>query len=51
MRDLPVQMRVVPDYYSLSLYQASVEDFAGVPMINLRDPALNDVQRDGQESL
>jgi exopolysaccharide biosynthesis polyprenyl glycosylphosphotransferase len=45
MRDLPVLMRVVPDYYSLSLYQASVEDFAGVPMINLRDPALNDVQR------
>ena len=45
MRDLPVLMRVVPDYYSLSLYQASVEDFAGVPMINLRDPALNSVQR------
>ncbi|MDX1415563.1 MAG: sugar transferase [Candidatus Promineifilaceae bacterium] len=45
MRDLPVLMRVVPDYYSLSLYQASVEDFAGVPMINLRDPALNPVQR------
>jgi exopolysaccharide biosynthesis polyprenyl glycosylphosphotransferase len=45
MRNLPVLMRVVPDYYSLSLYQASVEDFAGVPMINLREPALNDVQR------
>ncbi|MFN2136691.1 MAG: sugar transferase, partial [Candidatus Promineifilaceae bacterium] len=45
LRDLPVRMRVVPDYYSLALYQATVEDFAGVPMINLRDPALNDVQR------
>ena len=45
MNDLPLLMRVVPDYYSLSLYQATVEDFAGVPMINLRDPALNDVQR------
>jgi exopolysaccharide biosynthesis polyprenyl glycosylphosphotransferase len=45
MHDLPLLMRVVPDYYSLSLYQATVEDFAGVPMINLRDPALNDVQR------
>lgn len=45
MHDLPLHMRVVPDYYSLSLYQATVEDFAGVPMINLRDPALNDVQR------
>ncbi len=45
MHDLPLLMRVVPDYYSLSLYQATVEDFAGVPMINLRDPALNAVQR------
>ena len=45
MHDLPLLMRVVPDYYSLSLYQAKVEDFAGVPMINLRDPALNEVQR------
>ncbi len=45
MHDLPLHMRVVPDYFSLSLYQATVEDFAGVPMINLRDPALNDVQR------
>jgi exopolysaccharide biosynthesis polyprenyl glycosylphosphotransferase len=45
MHDLPLFVRVVPDYYSLSLYQANVEDFAGIPMINLRDPALNDVQR------
>jgi exopolysaccharide biosynthesis polyprenyl glycosylphosphotransferase len=45
MHELSLQMRVVPDYFSLSLYQATVEDFAGVPMINLRDPALNDVQR------
>ena len=45
LRDLPLLMRVVPDYYSLSIYQATVEDFAGIPMINLRDPALNEVQR------
>ena len=45
MHDLPLLMRVVPDYYNLSLYQATVEDFAGVPMINLRNPALNAVQR------
>jgi exopolysaccharide biosynthesis polyprenyl glycosylphosphotransferase len=45
MHDLPLFVRVVPDYYSLSLYQATVEEFAGIPMINLRDPALNDVQR------
>ena len=45
MHDLPLLVRVVPDYYSLSLYQATVEDFAGIPMINLRDPVLNNVQR------
>lgn len=45
LHDLPVQVRVVPDYFSLALYRASIDDFGGVPMINLRDPALNDVQR------
>ncbi len=45
LHDLPVHVRVVPDYFSLALYRASVEDFSGVPMINLRDPALNEVQR------
>ena len=45
LHDLPVQVRVVPDYFSLALYRAAAEDFGGVPMINLRDPALNDVQR------
>jgi exopolysaccharide biosynthesis polyprenyl glycosylphosphotransferase len=45
LHDLPVNVRVVPDYFSLTLYRASVDDFGGLPMINLRDPALNDVQR------
>lgn len=45
LHDLPVQVRVIPDYFSLALYRASVDDFGGIPMINLRDPALNDVQR------
>lgn len=45
LHDAPVNVRVVPDYFSLAIYRASVEDFGGLPMINLRDPALNDVQR------
>ena len=45
LHDLPVNVRIVPDYFSLALYRASAEDFGGMPMINLRDPALNDVQR------
>ena len=45
LHDLPVHVRVVPDYFSLALYRASVDDFGGIPMISLREPALNDVQR------
>ncbi len=45
LHDLPVNMRVVPDYFSLALYRATVDDFGGLPMINLRDPALNEYQR------
>jgi exopolysaccharide biosynthesis polyprenyl glycosylphosphotransferase len=45
LKDLPVQVRVVPDYFSLALYRAVVEDFGGLPMISLRDPALNEVER------
>ena len=45
LHDLPVNVRIVPDYFSLALYRATAEDFGGVPMINLREPALNEVQR------
>ena len=48
LHDMPVHVRVVPDYFSLALYRATVDDFGGLPMINLRDPALNDVQRLGK---
>ena len=45
LHEMPVAVRIVPDYFSLSLFRASAEEFAGVPMINLRAPALNEVQR------
>ena len=41
----PVRLRVVPDYFNLALFHATVEDFGGLPLINLRAPALNDYQR------
>jgi exopolysaccharide biosynthesis polyprenyl glycosylphosphotransferase len=43
--DLPVQVWVVPDYFSLTLNQASTSQFAGIPMVNLRAPALSEYQR------
>ena len=42
--DLPVTVWVVPDYFSLVLQRAEVEEFAGIPMLNLRAPALKDHQ-------
>ena len=45
LRDRPVDVRVVPDYFSLALYRARAEEFGGLPLISLRDPAMNDGQR------
>jgi exopolysaccharide biosynthesis polyprenyl glycosylphosphotransferase len=36
---------VMLDYYSLTLHRSQVEDFAGVPMLDLRAPALSEYQR------
>ena len=45
LHDLPIKVWVVPDYFSLTLFQARVEDFAGIPLLDLRAPALNEYQR------
>lgn len=45
LHDLPVRTWVIPDYFSLALHRAQVEDFAGLPMLDLRAPALSDSQR------
>jgi len=45
LHDLPVRVWVVPDYFSLTLHRAQVEDFAGLPMLDLRAPALSEYQR------
>jgi exopolysaccharide biosynthesis polyprenyl glycosylphosphotransferase len=45
LQTLPVQVRVVPSYLSLALYRPTVNDLGGLPLINLRDPALTNSQR------
>mgnify|MGYP005841072741 CR=1 FL=1 len=45
LQSLPVKVRIVPNYLNLALYRATVEDFGGIPLINLRDPALSPYQR------
>ncbi len=41
----PVKLWVIPDYFQMALHKAAVEEFAGIPMLDLRAPALNDYQR------
>lgn len=43
--EVPVNLWVIPDYYSLALHKAGVEEYAGLTMLDLRAPALNDYQR------
>ena len=43
--DMPVRVWVIPDYFSIALHRAVIEEYAGIPMLDLRAPALSDYQR------
>ena len=45
LHNLPVKVWVIPDYFHLALHKAVIQDFAGLPMLDLRAPALNEYQR------
>jgi exopolysaccharide biosynthesis polyprenyl glycosylphosphotransferase len=45
LHDLPVRVWLIPDYFNLVLHHAEVADFVGIPMFDLRAPALSEVQR------
>ena len=45
IHELPIRVWVVPDYFSLALNQAGIQEFAGFPLIDLRAPALSNQQR------
>lgn len=45
LEDVPVHVWVALGFFDLALYQLAVDDFAGIPMLDLRAAALNDVQR------
>lgn len=41
----PVRVRVVPDFFELAFFGATVESLGGIPLIGLRDPAIDGFQR------
>lgn len=45
LQELPVNLRVVPDVLDLVFIRASVEELAGIPLIGLREPAIEGPDR------
>jgi len=43
--EYPVKVWVVPDYFQLSLHHVEMQDFLGMPMLDLRAAALSEYQR------
>jgi exopolysaccharide biosynthesis polyprenyl glycosylphosphotransferase len=45
LQEHPVSVRVVPDVLDLAFFRASMDDWNGIPMIGLRDPAISGFNR------
>jgi len=45
LHTLPVKVWMIPDFFNLALNKTVVEEFAGLPMLDLRAPALSETQR------
>lgn len=42
---LPVRLYIVPDYFDLAFFDATIERLGSIPLIGLRDPAIDGLQR------
>ena len=45
LENQPVRVRVVPDFLDLAMSRATIEDFNGLPLVGLRDPAIDGFDR------
>jgi exopolysaccharide biosynthesis polyprenyl glycosylphosphotransferase len=45
IEDLPVGVWIALGFFDLALYRTNIEDFAGIPMLDLRASAIDDYQR------
>lgn len=45
LQSLPVRVYIIPSDYRLALYRTSVDEIAGIPLIDIRAPALDEYQR------
>jgi exopolysaccharide biosynthesis polyprenyl glycosylphosphotransferase len=45
LEDMPVGVWIALGFFDLALYRTDIEDFAGIPMLDLRASAIDDYQR------
>jgi lipopolysaccharide/colanic/teichoic acid biosynthesis glycosyltransferase len=45
LQTVPANLRLVPDVFDLVFIRASVEEFEGIPLIGLREPAIDGLDR------
>ena len=43
--EVPVRLKIIPDYFALALVQAKIDMLDGIPLIGLREPVIGDVER------
>lgn len=43
--DLPVNIKVVPDFFDLVFFHSTIEDLAGMPLIGIKEPVLSPSRR------
>ncbi len=48
---LPVKVWVVPEFFQLALFKAGLDEFAGIPMLDLRASAISEPQRIAKRTL
>ncbi len=45
LHNKPVKVWLIPDYFRLALHKSAVEEFAGIPLLDLRAPSITEQQR------
>lgn len=45
LQSLPVNIRLIPDYFDMAFLRLSMENFGGMPLLSLKEPVLDPFQR------
>ncbi len=45
LQSLPVNIRLIPDYFDMAFLRLSTENFGGMPLLSLKEPVLDPFQR------